>query len=203
MNEVEESLPEYLPENCCKLVYSYLPKKNLKISIVNDRVTKLGDFRSISRIHRYHRISLNGGLNKYSFLITFLHELAHLYVFEKYGHKAKPHGCEWQLEYTKLIFPILEQHLLPDDLHNALFKHFPLPTASANADLVLMQALKKYDYKPAVLTLKDIFDNEQFLYNGNVYQRIKKLRSYYYCIRVLDKKPYRIHAFVEVHRLDT
>lgn len=203
MSEVEKSLSKYLPENTNKLVFSYLPKKNLEISIVNDRITKLGDFRSASRFCHYHRISVNGGLNKYAFLITFLHELAHLYVFEKYGHRAKSHGCEWQLEYTGLIFPILEQHLLPDDLHHVVFKHFPFPAASANADLALMQTLRKYDHKTIVLTLKDISDHEFFTYNGCVYQRIKKLRSYYYCIRVSDKNPYRIHSLVEIERIDT
>lgn len=202
MSSIKDGLSKYLPENTIDLVCSYLPKKNLEISVVNDRVTKLGDFRPMSKICKYHRISVNGGLNPYSFLITFLHEIAHLYVFEKYGSRAKSHGCEWQLEYTGLMFPILEQHLLPDELHNAMFQHFPFPTASSNADQNLVMALRKFDKNPEILTLNDISINETFIFQKNIYQKIKKLRSFYYCIRVVDKKPFRIHSLAEVQRFD-
>ncbi|MFN8139696.1 MAG: SprT-like domain-containing protein [Fimbriimonadales bacterium] len=33
---------------------------------------------------------------------TVLHEYAHLFVFERYGHRAKPHGREWKLAMRKL-----------------------------------------------------------------------------------------------------
>lgn len=203
MNSIRECLSNYLPANTLDLVCSYIPSKNLEISIVHDRITKLGDFRPASFICNHHKISVNGGLNPYSFLITLLHEIAHLYVFDKYGHRAKAHGCEWQLEYTGLIMPILEQHLLPDDLHHVLFHHFPFPSASSNTDLDLVRVLRNYD-NPSVsrLTLQEISMGDFFSFHGTIYQKIKKLRTFNHCIRVADNKPFRIHSLAEVQRMD-
>lgn len=203
MDQIKEGLAKYLPENSLDLVCSFLPKKNLELSIVNDRTTKLGDFRPASRSCYFHRISINKGLNPYSFLLTLLHEIAHLYVFEKYGVRVKAHGCEWQLEYTGLILPFLEQHLLPDDLHHALFKHFPFPTATSYSDKNLEEILRNYDGEKKKLLLQDIFDNEQFVFNGEIYKRLHRLRSFYKCIRMMDKKPFRIHALAPIQLLKT
>lgn len=198
MNSIEEGLSKYLPENTVHLVCSFIPKKNLKIKIVNDRITKLGDFRPASKICAIHRISINGGLNPYSFLLTLLHEIAHLNAFVNYGKNIKSHGCEWQLEYTALIFPFLAQHLFPEDLHQVLFKHFPFPSAMSNSDQNLVQVLRNYDKNKHELLLQDISDNEQFIFQGHIYKRMNKLRSFYRCIRISDNKLFRIHSLASI-----
>ena len=43
-------------------------------------------------MYNNHRISVNGNLNKYSFLITLIHELAHLLTFTQYKNRVDPHG---------------------------------------------------------------------------------------------------------------
>lgn len=201
MNNIQDRLSKYLPGNTLDLVCSYLPQNNLEISIVHDRITKLGDFRPASKFCNYHKISINKGLNPYSFLITLLHEIAHLQVFEKYGPKVKSHGKEWQSEYTELIFPFLEQHLLPDELHGVLCKHFPFPSASSSTDSNLVNVLRKYDARSIVLTLDNILTNDLFVFRGTTYKKIKKLRSYCYCIRVSDNRAFRIHSIAEVQHV--
>ena len=61
----------------------------------------------------YTKITVNGDLNPYSFLITTIHEFAHLVTFEEYQGRVKPHGKEWQLTYSKMLYPVIEDGGLP------------------------------------------------------------------------------------------
>ena len=43
---------------------------------------------------------MNNNLNKYSFLITITHEIAHMMIWEKHQNKVDPHGEEWKMPAT-------------------------------------------------------------------------------------------------------
>ncbi|MFN8135383.1 MAG: SprT-like domain-containing protein [Bacteroidales bacterium] len=58
-------------------------------------------------------IQANADLGPYTFLLVFLHELAHLVVMKKYGRKAKPHGSEWKNAYRQLVQPFFEHEVFP------------------------------------------------------------------------------------------
>jgi hypothetical protein len=88
-------LQHYLPPNTFEAVYEYLHTFKVHLTVARERKSILGDYRHRTHSHN-HRISVNGNLNKYSFLITLLHELAHLLTFEKYGNKVQSHGREWK-----------------------------------------------------------------------------------------------------------
>ena len=81
-------LQSYLPEGSFEDVHYYLQHYKVHLTITRQRQSILGDYR-----HAYegkaHRISINGNLNKYNFLITLLHELAHLFTYERYGHRVQ------------------------------------------------------------------------------------------------------------------
>ncbi|MDD4848219.1 MAG: SprT-like domain-containing protein [Bacteroidales bacterium] len=200
MSSFREGLSRFIPLNTLDIVDGYLEDKNLQLVVVNDRVTKLGDFRPMCRLRKYHKITINGGLNPYSFLLTLLHEVAHLYVFEQQGTLVNAHGKAWQQTFSELFSPILEQHLLPDDVHCALLNHFPHPKASSMSDFGLVQVLRKYDNQPDALILDELDLNDFFVFHGKMYQKIKKLRSYSICMRLSDKRSFKIHGLAEVQR---
>ena len=50
----------------------------------------------------------------YQFLTTFVHELAHLIIWEKYGHRAAPHGKEWKQCFGALLISLAEVHPWPE-----------------------------------------------------------------------------------------
>jgi len=81
-------LPERAVPSCLELIQV----NNVHLKIVNERVTRHGDYRRTAE--GQHQITINATLNKYRFLITFVHEIAHLVAFEKYGRRIKPHGEE-------------------------------------------------------------------------------------------------------------
>ena len=95
-------LSAFIPGECLPEVIKYLQQYKVHLTITRERKSILGNYRS--RISdKNHRITVNGNLNKYSFLITLLHELAHLLAYEKYGHRIQAHGKQWKEEYSKIL----------------------------------------------------------------------------------------------------
>src|SRR6478735_2373906 len=97
-----EALKTYLPENSFEQVTFFLQHYKVHLTITRQRQTVLGDYRNAAD-GKNHRISVNGNLNKYAFLITLLHELAHLLAFEKYGNRIVTHGREWKSVYSNIL----------------------------------------------------------------------------------------------------
>ncbi|MDQ6904618.1 MAG: hypothetical protein M3139_16620, partial [Bacteroidota bacterium] len=93
-----QALSSYLPEGAFEDVEMYLTEYKVHLTVTRERKGVLGDYRN-SHANKNHRISVNGNLNKYSFLITLLHELGHLFAYEKYGNTIPPHGAQWKNEF--------------------------------------------------------------------------------------------------------
>jgi len=107
-----QQLKSYLPEGCFDEVAHYLLHYKVHLTITRERKTVLGDYRN-SFAEKNHRISVNGNLNKYAFLITLLHELAHLFTYERHGHRVQAHGQEWKNEYSKILAQFLLKKIFP------------------------------------------------------------------------------------------
>ena len=88
-----EYLSQFIPDPSAPLILEYLHHYKVHLTITRERKSVLGDYRHATHSNN-HRISVNGNLNKYAFLITLLHELAHLLTFEKFGNRIPPHGKE-------------------------------------------------------------------------------------------------------------
>src|SRR5919112_5025590 len=97
-----EAIKKYIPEKSARLVLDYLTLHKVHLTITKDRKSVLGDYRHATTYNN-HRISINGTLNKYSFLITLIHELAHLITFMQYKNRVEPHGKEWKKLYAVLL----------------------------------------------------------------------------------------------------
>src|SRR5689334_11996196 len=88
-------LQDFLPPDTYEPVLSFLEHYHVHLTVAQERKSILGDYRHKTPGSN-HRISVNGNLNKFTFLITLLHELAHLLTFERYGNKVSAHGKEWK-----------------------------------------------------------------------------------------------------------
>src|SRR5215471_17479909 len=94
------TLAEFLPANSFEQVAEYLNLYKVHLTITRQRRSVLGDYRNA--VHgKNHRITINGNLNSFAFLITLIHELAHLLAFEQYGNRINAHGREWKHIYSK------------------------------------------------------------------------------------------------------
>src|SRR5438309_3050229 len=138
------SLQAFLPVNTFEAVLHYLNFYKVHLTIARERRSILGDYRHRTS-HHTHRISVNGTLNPYAFLITLLHELAHLLTFEKWGNNVQSHGQEWKQIFGQLLAQFLQHNVFPADIEAALLKSISNPAASSCADTTLLKTLRRYD----------------------------------------------------------
>src|SRR6476659_8626981 len=110
-------LQQYLPPNTYEPVLQYLQSYKVHLTITKERKSILGDYRHQTH-HANHRISVNGNLNKFSFLITLLHELAHMLAFEQFGNRIPAHGREWKMVFGKLLEQFVQHKIFPADIES-------------------------------------------------------------------------------------
>ena len=194
-------LQEYLPDGSVDRVLDLIKEKKVHLKITKQRKTKLGDYRPPTH-HPNHRISINHNLNKYNFLITLVHEFAHLLVWEKRKSRAEPHGKEWKSEYRNLMQTFLDMKLFPADIEEVLKKSIINSKASSTADMGLNRVLKKYDEGEALKTLEDLEENSIFtIEGGRRFRKGPKQRTRYKCQNIDNNKFYMVHALVNVVEL--
>ena len=194
-----EYLQQYLPDGSAVLVMQYLHQYKVHLTITRERKSILGDYRHATRNHN-HRISVNGNLNKYSFLITLVHELAHLLTFQHYGNRVQSHGREWKNIYAFLLKDFIAAKIFPEDIYRQLqYSIHDLP-ASSCADDNLMRILRKYDETPNNLVLvEQIPEGNCFqLDDGRIFRKGKKLRKRYQCFDIKTKQEYLFSPVYEV-----
>lgn len=153
------------------------------------------------KINGQHQITINGSLNKYRFLITLIHELAHLVAIEKYGKQIQSHGFEWKHTFQALMMPYIKPQIFPEDLIPLLVRHFKNPTASSDTDVHLAFALKKYDEKNEATFIHQINSGDKFKFKGRLFQKIGLKVKRYECIELSSGKHYLFNANAEVDLL--
>src|SRR6201986_783982 len=116
-----EYLSRWIPGPAAPLILEYLNHYHVHLTITRERKSVLGDYRHATRSSN-HRISVNGNLNPYSFLITLIHELAHLVTFMEYGNGVNSHGKEWKAIYRKMLEEFIRLSVFPVDVLSALKK---------------------------------------------------------------------------------
>jgi len=198
-----EYLRQFIPDPSAPLILEYLHHYKVHLTITRERKSVLGDYRHATQANN-HRISVNGNLNKYSFLITLIHELAHLVTFMEYGNKVQSHGKEWKQVYRKMLEEFLKLKVFPDDVLAALKKNLHDLPASSCADENLMRILKKYDKNPGGLILvEQIAEGADFLLDdGRVFRKGKKLRKRFQCVEVSTGKLYLFSPIYEVKSMN-
>lgn len=195
-------LTNYLPEEYIEYVVTLLIAYPVKFKIVKPRKTKLGDFRAGIKKEK-HQITVNGNLNHYSFLITTLHEFAHLIAFERFGFRISPHGKEWQQTFIELLTPIVDTGHLPKDIETAVLNSMIRVKASSCTDIQLQRTLMRYDsHEEEVLTLESLDKNSIFALNGKSFSKGNLRRTRYLCKDITSNREYLVHALAKVKKIE-
>lgn len=191
-----ELLQEHVPKRSYGYVRQLIQEYNIRFRISAPRKTKLGDYRFDSRT-RVHSISVNSDLNKFSFLITLVHELAHYRQQVQYRRRTAPHGPEWKQEFQTLMAPLIGEGVFPEEIADHLEIHMKNPKASCS-DITLMRLLEPYDEEKH-LRLEDLKDGDLFRISGKgVMRREKKLRSRFECYDIQTNRKWFVHALTKV-----
>lgn len=197
----EEQLKRYVPEVAVPFVMNMIEGERLAISIKRTRTSKHGDYRPPFKVD-YHKISVNHDLNPYAFLITLVHEIAHLKCWNLYQNSVSAHGEEWKTCFKELMNPLLEVTIFPETILVHLIKHMRNPKASSSSDIHLLKALKTFDTNKATY-LEDIPLGAVFSLNGDkFFRKGEKRRTRYECINLLNKRTYLVHALAEVELIN-
>ena len=198
---MKEVRHKYLPERSVPTVFELIKGNKVHLKIVNERVTRHGDYRRMP--NGQHQITVNVNLNKYRFLITLIHEIAHLIAFEKYGRFIKPHGKEWKYTFRGLMLPLLQPEVFPDRLLPLLARHFRNPKASSDTDAQLSIALKQYDPETDKSYIFELLEGTVFrIYNGKTFRKGKKRVKRYECIELSTGRVYLFQPNAEVEPLE-
>ncbi len=197
----DEVLKKYLPSQAVIPIFELIKCNGVYLKIVNQRQTKHGDYRRLPSGE--HIITINNSLNKYRFLITLIHEIAHLVAFQKFGRLIKPHGKEWKYTFQNLMLPFIRPEIFPSTILPLIARHFKNPTASSDTDAALSIALQKYD---------DTEDENCFVYqlergtkfrlpNGQVFKKGYRKIKRYECLEIATGRLYLFQPNAKVEAL--
>jgi SprT protein len=195
-------LEKFLPPGTYDAVLQYLQFYKVHLTVARERKSILGDYRHQTH-HANHRISVNGNLNSFSFLVTLLHELAHLLTFEQHGNKVASHGREWKMIYGKLLEQFVQNKTFPADIEWELLRSLKNPAATSCAEDGLIRVLRKYDDEKSHHRLvEEIPENGLFrCSDGRVFKKGQKMRKRFKCVEVKTGKVYLFSPVYEVESM--
>lgn len=196
-------LERYMPPAAAPLIGRWIDYFKCEFKISRNRNTKFGDYRP-PHGGKGHRISVNYDLNPYAFLVTTVHEFAHLHTWNEHKHKAKPHGTEWKQNFKRMMQPFFDQQVFPPDVQKAITNYLNNPAASSCSDLNLYRSLRQYDApKEDMLTVEKLPANAVFkIKDGRVFRKGEQLRKRFKCVEVSTKRVYLFSPVAEVEVLE-
>lgn len=194
---MQNTLFEYIPQSAKPLIQDLINTDNLVVKIKGERKTRHGDYTKLP--NGKHQITVNSNLNPFRFLITLIHEIAHLVAFKKFGRNIKPHGRHWKFTFQQLMLPFINPQVFPSQLLPLLALHFKNPKASSDTDARLSLALKHFDPENDKNYIFEIPDGGVFrLYNGKLFKRGAKRVKRYECVEISTGKIYLFQPNAEV-----
>jgi len=180
--------------NYCTILWEELP---FIFKIRKSRLSKVGDFTC--RSGQSPQITINSDLHPFLFLMTYVHEVAHLRVHKVLGFKAEAHGEDWKGTFQALMAPLLAAEIFPEPLLTGLKKHMASPKASSFSDAELTQLFRSLNEreKNAVL-LSQIPEGSIFHLHGRWFKKGKLRRTRVLCSEVKTRRQYLVPVDIAV-----
>lgn len=209
-DQISSVLKKYLPEHAVEPCTDWVVEHRIKVNITKSRASKYGDYRP-PQMGKGHHITINHDLNPYAFLITFVHEVAHLTCEIRFKRSIEPHGREWKQEFQFLLSRFLHEHIFPEDVLSAATKYISNPAASSCSDLDLQRTLKKYDLssvhagEDALVLVEDLPHKSIFELQQSrkklVLIKGEKRRTRYHCVEVGTSREYMVNPLAEAKQV--
>jgi hypothetical protein len=197
---IYHSLKSRVPDQALDYCYRAWLEKPFKFIITRKRSTKLGDYR-YTTVDKSHTITVNEDLNIYSFLVTYLHEVAHLRTTVNHGLKVKPHGEEWKFEFKVLMDPLLKEEIFPEVILQPLHKYIQNAKASSCTDADLLKALRLFDADSKELYLSNLALGDTFKFNKRMFKKLEIKRSRALCKDLENGKKYYISEMALIEQV--
>lgn len=201
IDQLRNIFEKHIPTAAISYCLDLWQKTPFSFKVQKPRSSKLGDFR-YRKDRKIQTITINSDLNSFQFLLTYIHEVAHLRTFEKYGNAHSPHGIEWKKEFQYLMWPILDDSVFPKDILIPLRYHMQNPAATSSRDLFLVKEMSKYDLANEVISdqvfLSDLVTGKEFLLSGRKFKKGETKRTRVLCEEVGSGKKYLVSRLAKV-----
>ena len=191
---VSPHVPQEALDYCCQLWLQH----SFHFKISRDRKSKLGDFR-YTKSDNIYAVTVNRGLNPYAFLITYLHEVAHVVTYRQFKRTCKPHGREWQESFRLLAAPLLRPSVFPPDVLKAFQEYLKNPAASTSGCAPLTMALRRYDKEEENQQLLGALAMGcKFIFKDRTFIKVGKKRTRALCKDLGNGRNYLISEVAQV-----
>jgi SprT protein len=169
-----------------------------KFKLRKARQTKIGDFSC--KHGQTPQITVNNDLHPYLFLITYVHEVAHLHVHQQFGHRVEAHGEEWKNIFRELMMPLMTSEIFSSEkILRGLKRHMVNPKASTYSDTDLTELLRSVDAKWSRATLlSEIPEGSLFGLHGKWFRKGALQRTRVLCLELKTKRKFLVPADMPV-----
>ena len=145
----------------------------IKFKTVKPRKTVLGMWRFREGIHE---ITINNDLTCVQFMLTLVHEIAHVRTWDLFKGSVSPHGPEWKDQYHHLMLPLLQGYFDPN-IENILKEYMKNPYASSTRSLEICRIVE-----PNSKMLEDVPPGVTFkITDGREFVKMRKRRVKWEC----------------------
>jgi SprT protein len=197
LKKVESILMQHVPAKAvsyCTMLWQEFP---FSFKLRKSRRSKVGDFTC--RSGQSPQITVNSDLHPFLFLMTYVHEVAHLHVHKALGFKAEAHGEDWKKTFQTLMAPLLTLEIFPDPLLTGLKKHMASPKASSFSDAELTQLFRSLnEHEKNAVLLSQIPEGSVFHLHGRWFKKGKLRRTRVLCSEVKTRRQYLVPVDVPV-----
>lgn len=200
VKKMREVLEQKVPTEAVEYCFRLWEENPFSFTVARTRSSCFGNY--IFR-NNTHKITVNNDLNPYAFLLTYIHEVAHLHTQLQKGankrRKILPHGIEWKTNFQKLMQPVLTSSIYPEKILKPLTEYMSNPAASSVGYAPLQEALRSFDEKQEEgVALSQLPDNQWFEFRGAIFQKLELRRTRVLCVEKKSKRRYTISAVARV-----
>jgi len=196
--KVYATLEKHITPAAVQYCFSLWQRSPFELKLTKTRQTKVGDFTS-RRSAAHPRITLNHDLNTHLFLLTYIHEVAHLFVHLRYGSRVDPHGEEWKNSFKELLAPLMQENAFPLEILHELKRHMVNPKASSFADTNLTKVLRQYDEdQQQSVVLSEIPEGSTFSIRKRYFRKGKLRRTRFLCQEIKTRRNYLVPCDAQV-----
>ncbi len=195
--KLRETLQQHIPAPSIEYCLHLWQSNPFKFKLRKSRQSKVGDFTC--KHGQVPQITVNNDLHPFLFLITYVHEVAHLHVHQRYGHKAEAHGEEWKNTFRDLLTPVMNTDVFPDKILRGLKRHMVNPKASTFSDAELTELFRSVDAKWSRATLlSEIPEGSLFGLHGKWFRKGALQRTRVLCLELKTKRKFLVPADMPV-----
>lgn len=188
--KVSALLRAHVPSSAISYCVELWKRSPFEFRLRKSRVTKIGDFTF--RRGCAPRITINQDLHPFLFLITYIHEVAHLQVHQLLRDE-EAHGAGWKSNFRQSMLPLLNEEIFPSDLLAELKRHMTDPMATTFSDPQLSRILRAYDQiSSAKPLLSDIPEGSIFEIRGRWFKKGIKRRTRVLCHELKTRRKYLV-----------